>query len=521
MKHQKMVFLLIAVFLTSAGYAQDLYYAERAFPELYDPVFGGHTFEGERINALVHSGLYGLDRHGSVEYQLARAFPLYTENGKRLDIEIRDDVMWSDGKAFTVDDVIYSWRILKSMENPFKAGLENIQKMEKLTSDPKHLLVTLVSPDPNEDFHRFLNFPILPEHIIGGLSYTKHDDYAEYPVNIGRYTFASKESNKIELKPLFWPHDSQNQTHIRNILIELIPDVGSHFNIFTQRTTNFILDIPSSGLNQVLSRPDEFGARDYAANTISAIVFNNKHKLLANVEARQALSMILDRKRMLRDRYFRKADLITGPYTNGSSFYDQTIEPYEFSPEKAKRLLERIGCSWDKDNNLSYKSEKVVFRFIQNTAKVSENDDIILKDYLEKLEEMGFTVEVNAISNEGIFLDKLINKKDDYELAFITLKYPGDAALKNVFMSQKKMNFAQYEDSQTDNLFIQLESSENIQHKIVLGKKIHLRIHERAPVFFLWSHNRTAGYNINQIDNIDIDPRSIFNAVTTWKAMNP
>ncbi len=519
MKQFAIHLLVILTYLSSFASGQDLKYSEKSKPDLYDPVYGGISFEEERINELLHTGLYGTDRLGSSQYKLAAAFPIYSSNGKEMEIKLREDIKWSDGKVVTAEDFIYSWRLLKTMDYSGKNLLKEIKSISKDPNDDHKLIINLDVKNEDNSYHRTLDFPLVPEHIVGGMSYSQHDEYAENPVNVGRYKISSIKGNILELESLYWPHSPQTIDHVRTIQIMFFPAVDQIYRYFSTRSTNFILDIPGNNMSEILSRPQEYGTRDYAANKWSGVAFNNKNDFLENDEARLALTMLFDRERTIKNRYFGKASLITGPFTNGSSFYDETIPPHPFSPEKSKALLEKLGCTWNRDKKILYNGDPVILRIITNTSKLSSNDDVALNSFRTNIENLGFILEQNSISNEKIFIDKLENKRDEYDMAYITLKYPGDLGVMDVFHSDGDLNVAQYDDAITDDLMEQLERATNNKVRIDLGKKIHRRIHEKTPFIFLWAHNYTAGYNVNQIDNIDIDPMTIFNSVTTWKAI--
>jgi len=100
----------------------------------------------------------------------------------------------------------------------------------------------------------------------------------------------------------------------------------------------------------------------------------------------------------------------------------------------------------------------------------------------------------------------------------VSLTYPSDTAIKEIFHSKGRSNFCQYSDGKTDKYLDELLSG-GVDPAIAvqLGKQIHQRIHETLPMVFLWEYNYTAGWNRKQLDLVSIDPLTIFNSVTTWK----
>ncbi|MBT3749154.1 MAG: ABC transporter substrate-binding protein [Bacteroidetes bacterium] len=492
-------------------------FADRAIPELYDPVFGSNSSSEMRINKLLHSGLYGKDKLGTVTYILAESFPLYSDNDRVLEIDLRDDINWSDGRKITADDVVYSWKVLKAMKYSGKKHLKKIESINPVPGNSNQLIITLLPEYADPQFHKYLVFPLLPRHIIGSYSYTEHDEYASMPVTIGRYTLKDVESSHITLEALYWPADKPNSERVREIKLSALPDLNAIWMFFSSLNTNFIMDIPASNKNSVKARPETFGFRDYAANKWAGIILNNKHKLLSHVEARKAFTLLFSRRRAV-NRFGGKANLITGPFTTGSSFYDIDIPEYPNNPEEAKRLFSTLGCTWNKDGKMIYEGEQVRLRFVKSQALSNNEMDVVINDYITKLRDIGINIDVLGMSNLKLYRDKIQNKKDEYEMALVSLTYPSDTAIKEIFHSKGRSNFCQYSDGKTDKYLDELLSG-GVDPAIAvqLGKQIHQRIHETLPMVFLWEYNYTAGWNRKQLDLVSIDPLTIFNSVTTWK----
>ena len=111
-----------------------------------------------------------------------------------LDVAVRNDVMWSDGQPFRVDDVVYTLRYLIDPEVKlgFKADHAWIKKIEKL--DDRHLRITSNTPEPGGMAILGARTYIYPQHVHGPL-----EDKAVFgrkPVGTGAYTFVQVDKNK-------------------------------------------------------------------------------------------------------------------------------------------------------------------------------------------------------------------------------------------------------------------------------------------------------------------------------------
>lgn len=499
---------------------QDLFYAEKSLPEIYDPIFGSRSITGARVAQLIHAGLYGEGANGVVIPMLAAKFPLYNQDYTAADIELRPGIKWSDGSPITADDIYFSYVLHKSktMGSASADYLTNIKSIKVVNPGKLHI----ETETREQELHTKLTFNVLSRKQVGTPSYTNRADFLDNILTAGRYKIISKSASSVELSANNWFENAPTQGTVRTIKIDAVHDENARIQDFMTLVKNFILDIPALNLTDIKMRPEDFGLRRYAANELAVVVLNNENPFFKIEEVRQAMTYLFDRQAAKDNYYHEKIDIVSGPFAFGSKFYDETISPFPYDVAKAKQLLRGAGCTWDGDNKLLYQGERVDLDIIESKMKMTNHDDIILNVFKSALESVGFDkVQLFSINDDVQFMRRLATDKN-FDMAFTYFQYPNDYCVITLYGSEsisQGYNFAQYSDSVLDKLLEELERITNNSLAIETGKKIHARLHDAAPVIFLWSYNRVAAFNYHQLDNINLGQQFLFNSITSWMAM--
>ena len=278
--------------------------------------------------------LYGLVAE-SVETPEDRSFVEFTLN---------PEAKFSDGKPITVDDVIFSFELLRDHGRPnHRSYYQKVSKAEK--SGERKVKFTFDASGDREMPLIMGLMPVLPKHLIDPETFEKTSFVP--PVGSGPYLVGEvKPGQSISLKrdPNYWGAKlpvTRGQFNFDEIRYDYYRDSGSLFEAFkagaidaqpeddpTRWTEGY--NIPAARDGRIIK--EEFPVAVPAG--MSALVFNTRRPLFADQRVREALIKLFDFEWINRNLYH-------GQYARTESYFARSELSSHGRPadEKEKALL--------------------------------------------------------------------------------------------------------------------------------------------------------------------------------------
>jgi peptide/nickel transport system substrate-binding protein len=154
-----------------------------------NPALDAYNSADRDINRLIFSSLLRFDSRGMPVNDLVESGGASID-GQIYNFTLKDDVFWHDGEPFTSDDVMFTIELMREENNIIPADIRSFwQEVEVIILSEDTLQFKL--PAPFAPFLDYLSFGILPQHILGGLSFDQiiNDSFNLQPVGTGPYVF--------------------------------------------------------------------------------------------------------------------------------------------------------------------------------------------------------------------------------------------------------------------------------------------------------------------------------------------
>lgn len=308
---------------------------------------------------------------GELNFQPMLADSVTTEDNRNFIVHIDDDATWSDGTPVTAEDVEFTFLRLASpvIANPtlmlyafegvnddgfVEEGADSVEGVKVL--DEKTVQFTTKYPIALTTFENTYAFYLhtLPKHILGQyseaelstldwfnhpdvvsgpykvtaydvdhyISYTANEQYWNGAPKIGKLNFNILDSSQIYAGLQSGEIDATHHT------MTAIPQ-EDYENIEALENVNVVYGSPVTNQSvfiQTANIPDE--------------------------RVRQALVYAIDRNQILEQLMKGHGEIVDGFLSSASPFYDESIEPMPYDPEKAKELLAEAG--WDGSQTLRF-----------------------------------------------------------------------------------------------------------------------------------------------------------------------
>lgn len=430
------------------------------------------------------------------------------EEGKLLNISLKEGVLWHDGEEFTADDVAFTINTIKFAGEDKIYGGENINRIARVeVMGPYELNISF-----NESFSlclETLTFPIIPRHRFGNVenraAYGQallEDNYT--PIGTGPYKFNKYDKFKtIELES--YSSYREGKAHIDKVVGKILADEELILTAFESGQLDLAipLDIDWEKYNQNENlRIYEFVSENYeflGLNFHQGVFAQDNSKGL-----RKALAYGIDRQKLIRNIYLGHATQAEVPIHPLSWLLWEDANVYGYSPARAKGELKKSG--WENLNEegfyINEDGEELRIRLLTNSnnslrLKVADMiaDDLakigirVVKDYPDILPE---DLDQEILDQEWEVLNNKLLEKD-FDMVLIGWNLSTMADLNFAFHSNEiksGRNFINYANEEMDKLLLEALAATSRNNKVRAYKKLQSHIVSELPYISLFFKNQ-------------------------------
>lgn len=438
-----------AAFRTEAAQIPRLVVSGLSDPKTFNPVTSNEVSD---VFGLIYDGLLSSNGEtGELEPGLAEAWDVSPDQ-LRIVFTLRENLKWSDGEPFTVDDVVFSFnniyfnpKIPSSAADVLRIG-EKGQFPQVRKLDNRRFEV--ITPEPFAPIVRFVGgIEILPQHIVEPLitqtdaqgaprfvSALGTDTPPSQIVGSGPYRmleYTSSERIVLERNPFYWRKDAEGnqQPYIDRYVVQITESVDASLVQF--RSGGLDLIGVSANYFALMKREEERGGfRIYEGGpslSSNFVMFNLnqgrrngvpvvdpiRSRWFNTLEFRQAIAYAIDRPRMINNTFQGLGASQTSPIPVQSPYYlspEEGLPFYEFNLEKAKELLQKAGFKYNAQGQLlDAESNRVSFSL---TTNAENNLRVAMGAQIKQdLSKIGIDVNFTPIAFNTL-VDKMDNTFD-------------------------------------------------------------------------------------------------------------
>ncbi len=283
----------------------------------------------------VFEGLVKPDSDGNFVCAVASDYNV-SEDGLTYTFTIRDGVIFHNGAACTVDDVLYSFETCAAT-SVTSAVVEALSAVTEKKAEGNTFILTLSAPNPD-----FISY--VASVYISPKDYVEHETQ---PVGTGPFRFASRSAqDNIVLKR----HEEYYGTKagLEKVTFKIYGDANA---LFTALNGGALDLVPNLTMDQVNNLTNGYEVLEGNMRLVQAIYLNHAFKPFADERVRKALCYAVDVDAMMNitaDGHGTKVG--SSMYPDFGKYFDPALaEAYPHNVEKAKQLLADAGYS-----NLSF-----------------------------------------------------------------------------------------------------------------------------------------------------------------------
>lgn len=500
--------------IEAIGQPQALKYIETDKPEILTPIEGYRTAIGVRLLELVYRGLFTQDGSGNWVPELAAEAPVIGGDESEVIVRLRPDLRWPDGNRITARDVAFSFAVFMDPENnyPNKDILEVFERVEAMGEDK----VKFVLRRAHSSVVARMSFAILPKHLHVETYLDATKQYSRQPMGAGPFEVAYVEDNIMRFGRN--QHYHREFTSVDSIELVVNPTDALHASLLESDFVHLDPIVLPNSLAQLTANAMT-DIRPYDSKTWAGFAYNCNRGILKLREVRQAMGHLFNQRDALSANFLGQGSLVSGPYSMSSFCRDPTIRPREHDPTLAAMLFEKVGVI-DSDLNgaRDWDGKPVKLRMVLSKAMSQANKNVCA-DFEQQLKAELFDVDViyleDKVWHRRVFYDH------DYDITFLAWKFDDASNIYPLFSRSRQgpgqYNLVQYSNPQVEKLLTDFRTTVDDDRRGQLGRQLHAVLYEEAPYTFLWTLNYNAGYRVDRLKVLDIDPFYFFRRIDRWE----
>ncbi len=451
-------------------------------PDNLDPWLSAAS-DTEAVFHNVFEGLVLFDETGALIPGLAKSWDV-SDDGLTYTFHLRDDVTFHNGKAFSAEDVVYTYESLSGLggEDALSSQFTNLVSIEAV--DDYTVKMTLGEADAA--FLQYTRVAVLPKG---------YEDQSSSPVGTGPFVFEKYiPGQMVVLKKNENYYDESRMAKIDEAQIYIMGDDSSVLTALQsgQLDAGIVYADSADYLNgdfTIISSPQ---------NMVQLFALNNSVEPFDDIRVRQAFEYAINKEQII-DGVF--AGYATELYSNFSPvmsyFYnDELTDVYTYDVEKAKELMAEAGYEDGFDITITVPS---------NYQKHVDTAQVIA----QQLKEINVNATIEPVEWGQWLEDVYTNAEYQTTIVGLTGKLEPDDILRR-YVSDYSKNFMKYSNPDYDKLIEEAKTASD-EERVELFKECQKVLTEDAAAVWICDPNAIAvtrsdlkGYTFYPVSFIDL-----------------
>jgi len=521
------IFLCMSIVVTAfSAFAQErggtLIYGEYGAPTRFVPILANDSIS-IRLIELIYGSLVYYGSDGEIKGDLAESWEI-SKDLKTITFYLRKNVRWhplpgeTPGRPFTADDVIKTYQVMMHPKTvtSLQARYNFIDFAKKIDDSS----VVFILKKPVLGILGRFSFKIIPAYLLKDISFIRGDEdliLYKHPIGTGPYKFISQQGPSSEIVL-----EAYDQYHLGTPFIEkVIMRPFADQNIITQTLLYGGIDleirVPPRDIAEI-EGDSRFELNPYSTLSYSFFGYNLRNPVLAIKEVRNAIAYAINRQEMLDSFFEGKGQLVSGPFAPGSWAYNLDVNPVPYSPDNARRLLDRAGFTERTKKGIRERgSYALQFQMVVPISKENETTKRVILSFQNYLKAVGIQIDIQWLEwkawTEAVFIDH------EFDIIYADWIFDDSFDISSLFHSREigtgKNNFGAFRDPEVDALLDEANSTLDIEKKRTIYKRLHTILADDAPYTYLWTLTNYAAYN-RKVRKIEIHPTRFFTYIKDW-----
>jgi len=479
-------------------------------------LLSGEIYSQEINNTALFLPLLRYDDKLNLAPLLARSWRMYGDTAVVL--QLRDDVPWHDGVKTSAYDVEFTFRYGTDPKTGYPngdywVGWKGVQVVDSFT-----VRFTL-DPQP-EPLANLPWIPIMPKHLLDSIKpeNLRNAPFNQKPVGNGPFRFVEYVPNQrwVFEANREYPIALGGRPLLSRLIFRIVPDQSAQESELITGNVDLITSVRPERAADLDAKPGVYRL-EKPGRQFSFIGWNTRRPPLDDARVRRALTMAIDREKMVQVVARGVGRVATGPVPPFHWSFDAGIAPLPHSLDSARALLASAGIA---DRNRDGVAElpggkpfRIELKIAANNQLNSDIAELIRAD-LDSVgvrlvpRAMEFNTMVEDVTSPARRFDAFILAwQNDFKLVLHDNFHSG--AIDNPFQ------FASYRNAQVDTLLDQIETTTSREIATPLWRRLQTVLRDEQPWTFLYYYSTVYAAR-ERLQGVDMDIRGAFVNLPKW-----
>ena len=462
-----------------------------------------------------------VDLGPDLSFEPMLADSITTKDNKNFIVHIDDAATWSDGTPITADDVVFTALRIASpvIANPsmmyyafegvgddgfVKEGATSIpgivaldDKTVQFTTKNEMALTTF-----ENTYARYLL--TLPKHVLENVpeadlstyDWFNHPDVISGPYKVTDFDvdhYISYEANKS-----YW----RGTVNIDKLNIKIVTGSQLYAGLqsgeidFVQQTMGVIPQEDYASVEALKNVTSVYGS----PVTNQSVFFQTQNDAVSDPRVRQAILYAINREQIVSELLNNNAEVVDGFLSSASPFYDASLVPTEYNPDKAKELLKEAG--WDGSKTLRFYVNSGDATFVNAASVIAA-----------ELEAVGIKVEIQTVDFSTLMT---VSGTKDYDLLAVQYTYaPVDPYPDVSWLLSGPDSWTGYADDAVNNALAKTQLTSDVNEIKGLYLTVDQKVQQDVPMFSAYVIKALGAVN-KRLVNATPSVYGSFNHIEKW-----
>lgn len=337
----------------------------------------------------------------------------WSADSMRLTFMINPAARWHDGRPVLARDVQFGFQIetdpaVASVQAPFLENIDSVSVADSLTA-----VVWFKRRKPSQFFDVAYNLDVLPAHRLDSIPRAELKTHAmlQQPIGTGRFRFVRWERGAL-LELMADTTNYRGRAKLDRVIWKVAPDFAAATITLFAGEADFLESLRPENVSELARTPTlrllPFDGLNYTflgfnlrARGTGPSTARPPHPVLGDVGVRRALSMAVDRQRLVTNVFDSLARVAIGPAPRALFPDTAALRPLPYDVARARALLDSLG--WvDSDNDGLREKNGVALAFdilVPTSSETRRRFAVLLQ---EQLKQVGAKVGVDALELNAV-----------------------------------------------------------------------------------------------------------------------